>query len=84
MARTLRFTLYLVYLAVAVSANSFLNAPGLRRDDSTPAFDVNNGLETQLQASDEPATELYYTTENGAVHQNPYGYQRVGQNGMHH
>lgn len=82
MGRNLLHALSVAGVAVGVSAHAFMNAPGLRRQSSTPAYDINAGHDMQVQTSAESATNLTYTTENGAVHQNPYAYERIGQNGM--
>ena len=71
------------------------NAPGLRREDASgtatsgpastsPAFDVETGIKLQLQTSEEAATDVIYTTENGAPYSNPYDALRIGSNGGLH
>ncbi|KAI0922766.1 hypothetical protein AcV5_009653 [Taiwanofungus camphoratus] len=86
----------LLSVFAVVSAGGFpgMNAPGLRRQDasngSAPAplsgaapFQVNvdAGFEMQLQTSEQPATELEYTTDNGAPYTNPYDALRIGATG---
>ena len=45
------------------------------------SYDLNTGLVTQLQTSEESAPQLEYTTENGAPYTNPYDAWKIGSNG---
>ncbi|CCM04502.1 uncharacterized protein FIBRA_06682 [Fibroporia radiculosa] len=45
------------------------------------AFDINTGAELQVQVSGMDASELEYTTENGAPYINPYDAWKIGSDG---
>ena len=74
-------------VALSIAAQSL---PGVlsQEEVTSPApgsqpfsYDLNTGLVTQLQTSEESAPQLEYTTENGAAYTNPYDAWKIGSNG---
>ncbi|KZT64984.1 catalase-like protein [Daedalea quercina L-15889] len=84
----MRFLIGAVALSISAQALLGVLSQSWAEESTSPApgsqpfsYDINTGLATQLQTSEEAAPQLEYTTDNGAPYINPYDAWRIGSNG---
>lgn len=61
--------------------DAFSAASGLVSRAAAYSFDIYQGFTLQQQLSSKNSTEVTYTTEGGRPYFQPYGAQRIGQDG---
>ncbi|KAH9944922.1 catalase-domain-containing protein [Amylocystis lapponica] len=88
--RSLLAVVSIVTVVAAYGNIPGLNAPGLRKEDAPVArasgadsfeYPINTGFDKQVATSEEAASDVVYTSDNGAPYTNPYDALRIGSDG---